>query len=84
MIEKRDTSLTIWFCRTPESLSFFPYYFTSANCDFIIWKRLKINVNESSHINFTIKPCLCCVQLSFHCYGHVFFSVILLQFDRKK
>ena len=44
---------------------------------------LKINVNESSHIKFTIKPCLCCVQLSFQYYGHVFFSVILLQFDRK-
>ena len=39
---------------------------------------IKINVNESSqsHIKLTIKPCLCCVQLSFHCYGYIFFSVI--------
>ena len=50
-----------------------------------VWRcsSLKININESSHNKLTIKPCLCCVQLhvSFHCYGHVFFSVILLQFN---
>ena len=44
---------------------------------------LKMDYNENSHIKLTIEPCLCCVQVTIYCCGHVFLFIILLQFDRK-
>ena len=45
---------------------------------------LKMDYNDNSHIKLTIEPCLCCVQVTIYCCGHVFLFIILLQFDRKK
>ena len=44
---------------------------------------LKMDYNENSHIKLTIEPCLCCVQVTIYCCGHVFLFIILLQFDRQ-
>ena len=44
---------------------------------------LKMDYNEYSHIKLTIEPCLCSVQVTIYCCGHVFLFIILLQFDRK-
>ncbi len=33
---------------------------------------LKMDYNENSHIKFTIETCLCCVQVTIYCCGHVF------------
>ena len=44
---------------------------------------LKMHYNENSHIKLTIEPCLCCVQVTIYCCGHVFLFIILLQFDRQ-
>ena len=42
-----------------------------------------MDYNENSQIKLTIEPCLCCVQVTIYCCGHVFLFIILLQFDRK-
>ena len=44
---------------------------------------LKMDYNENSHIKLTIEPCLCCVQVTIYCCGHVFLFIILVQFDRQ-
>ena len=46
-------------------------------------EALKMDYNENSQIKLTIEPCLCCVQVTIYCCGHVFLFIILLQFDRK-
>ena len=48
-----------------------------------VWNNLKMDYNENPHIKLTIDPCLCCVQVTIYCCGHVFLFIILLQFDRK-
>ena len=42
-----------------------------------------MDYNENPHIKLTIEPCLCCVQGTIYCCGHVFLFIILLQFDRQ-
>ena len=44
---------------------------------------LKMDYNENSHIKLTVEPCLCCVQVTIYCCGHVFLFIIFLQFDRQ-
>ena len=36
---------------------------------------LKMDYNGNSHIKLTIEPCLCCVQVTIYCCGHMFFSL---------
>ena len=35
-----------------------------------------MDCNENSHIKLTIEPCLCCVQVTIDCCGHVFLFYI--------